>query len=165
MSEQATSESNGTAPTVDVVATDYRKRLAAAYVDDATWLELGKTTLTGSGPALIAAGSALGTAAGWFWTLYSTAAVVGGALVVPAGLTPSFLLAVPVVTILAAYLFALAAQMPTMLNVDLRSPDDIREGIARSVLVKVRWIRASTVSLIVSAILIAAGLVLSVPQG
>jgi hypothetical protein len=151
------------APPVDAIETDYRKRLAAAYVDDATWLELGKATLAGTGPALTAAGSALGTAAGWFWTLYSTAVIVGGAIVVPAGLEPSLLLAIPVVTILAAYLFALAAQMPTMLNVDLRSTVDIREGLARSVRAKVGWIRACTVSLVVSAILIATGLVLSVP--
>lgn len=163
VSDIAKAEVRKPAPPVDAVASEYRKRLADAYVDDATWLELGKTALTGTGPALTAAGSALGTAAGWFWALYSTAAVVGGALFVSTDQAPSFLLAVPVVTILAAYLFALAAQMPTMLKVDLRSPEDIREGLARSVQVRVRWIRACAVSLIVSAVLITTGLMLSIP--
>lgn len=160
---EAANPPEGIIATPDAVALEHRKRLAAAYVDDATWLELGKTTLTGTAPALIAAGSALSTAAGWFWTLYSTAVIVGGAIVIPAGVAPSFLLAIPIVTILAAYLFALATQMPTMLKVDLRSPADIREGLARSVRAKMRWIRACTISLILSAGLIAAGLVLSVP--
>lgn len=136
---------------------DYQRRLSAAYVDDVTWLALGKGLLEGTLPALNEQAKSLGTSIGWFWTLYS-AVILAGAIVPDVPLRGNLWLVAPILTILGAYLLAMRAQSPIMRAVDLQSPADIRQSFQESVARKRAMIAACQGALVVTAILIGAGI-------
>jgi hypothetical protein len=136
---------------------DYQRRLAEAFTDDITWLSLGKDLLEKTIPTLNDQAKALGTSVGWFWTVYTATTV---AATTALGSMVNWLLVSPILTTLLAYVFVVISQSPVLDSVDLRSPDDIRRAIERSLRTKVRWMRASILTLALTAALIGAGVVI-----
>lgn len=166
---QATSSAGGdnaratVSPAADVGLDElemaYRKRLAEAYTDDVTWLAMGKRLLEGTLPALNDQANRLGTSVGWFWTVYSTTTAVATVATSSTGRGANWMLVAPVFTALLAYLLAVVAQNPVHDEVDLRSPDAIRTVVQRSVQKKRCRIHACILMLVVTAVLIGAGVV------
>lgn len=137
---------------------DYLRRVSEAFTDDITWLGIGKRLLEETIPTLNAQARSLGSSVGWFWTVYSASTVVATSAFSEGGVTVNWLLVAPVFSTLIGYLLAVAAQSPVRDKVDLRSVEDIRRAVDRSVTRKVRLIRACIVVLMITASLIGTGL-------
>ncbi len=138
---------------------EYQRRLSEAYTDDITWLTIGKGLLERTIPTLNEQARNLGTSVGWFWTVYSSTVVVAAIVSTPRSGGLGFLLVVPVFTILVSYLLALAAQSPVLNVVDLRSVDEIRAAVQRTTRKKIRLLRGCSLALVITAVLIGAGVV------
>jgi len=140
------------APQLD---SEYQRRLSEAFTDDITWLTLGKTLLQQTIPTINEQAKNLGTSIGWFWTIYSSIMIATTALSQP---RPDVLFIAPIFTLLAAYVVALTAQSPIIETLDLHSVEEIRDTIESLVAKKNSRIRVCVGLLILTAVLIGAGL-------
>jgi hypothetical protein len=132
-------------------------------VSDRFWLSQAKDMVSARSKAYSDAASKLVTATGWFWTAYTTLAIVGTAL---AGrsfpLWVAILLTVPALLLIMAYFSATLVLMPTNVTFDPRAPEDVRKAFDHATLAKQeqlskakRWVAAATIA-VAGAIIVAA---------
>lgn len=93
-----------------------------AIVDDRYWLRRAQEILSATPGRLDATATQLTTAIGWFWSVYTAAALVGGRISARnLSVTRAIALAIPVILLMAAYCAAMWAGVPTELRMD-RTP-------------------------------------------
>ncbi|MFE4467258.1 hypothetical protein ACFRFH_00460 [Leifsonia sp. NPDC056824] len=129
-----------------------------AYAGDRFWLQRGTALISTSLPELSAQATRLATAVAWFWSLYLA---VVAAWSVTSHAVP-IVAAIPVITIMIAYLGALYAQFPVAAEFDPRSPEQVKIAYRRMIVVKRGRLFTVYGLLLISAIGIAVVLVLSV---
>jgi hypothetical protein len=103
------------------------------------------------------AASRLATAIGWFWTVYTAAALVGIALadwVLPAWM--AVLLALPAVLLVAAYALVIWALNPIRASFDPRVPQEIALAHAKASKAKQQRLAAATACALAAAVAVAA---------
>ncbi|MDA0161325.1 hypothetical protein OM076_13690 [Solirubrobacter ginsenosidimutans] len=125
-------------------------------VNDRYWLGRGRELTTGSLTFRESAATALTGAVGWFWTVYTVAALVGVALADrDVGLAAGAALAAPALLLLIAYLTATWAALPVDIAFDPRDPLEIRAAHIGAVRALSRRLRITVGLLIVSAVAVA----------
>src|SRR6266536_3036291 len=92
-------------------------------VNDRYWLGRGREMVTASIRGRDEAAGRLGTAVGWFWTVYTTAALVGVALTDRLPTAVALLLGLPAVLLVAAYALVVWAHTPIGTSFDPRVPE------------------------------------------
>lgn len=129
-------------------------------IDDAFWFELSKELVQGADKARNEAASKLQTTVGWFWTVYTAAAVAGVALTdkdLPGWSIA--LIVLPVPALLCGYWLAGWTQVPVDIKFDPRMPDVIMEAHQHAGKVKRHRLIAATIVSGVAAALVAVAVV------
>jgi hypothetical protein len=99
----------------------------------------------------------LANAIGWFWTVYTTAALVGVALANRAvSAWTAGLLALPALLLVAAYALVIWALTPIGISFDPRVPTEIARAHANATVAKQRRLTAATACTLVAALAVAA---------
>ena len=129
-----------------------------AIAGDAFWLKRATVLISGSLTELNGQAVRLSTAVSWFWSLYL--AVVTTWSLVNSSLP--WLMIVPVITLMLAYLACLFAQLPVAAEFDPRSPPEVEIVQQRMVVVKARRLMLVFVLLLLSAVSIAVALAVAV---
>jgi len=125
-------------------------------VNDRYWLGRGREMVTASIRGRDEAAGRLGTAVGWFWTVYTTAALIGVALTnrrLPAAV--ALLLALPAVLLVAAYALVVWAQTPIGTSFDPRVPEQIARAHDAASRAKQRRLIAATACTLAAALAVA----------
>jgi hypothetical protein len=122
-------------------------------VNDRYWLGRGREMVTASIRGRDEAAGRLSTAVGWFWTVYTTAALVGVAFTnrrLPAAV--ALLLALPAVLLVAAYALVMWAQTPIGTSFDPRVPEQIALAHQAASRAKQRRLIAATACTLAAAL-------------
>jgi hypothetical protein len=124
-----------------------------AIVDDRYWLRRAQEIVSATPGRLDATAAQLTAAIGWFWSVYTAAALVGGGLSARnLSAAKAVVLAIPVILLMAAYCTSLWASVPTALHMDPRVPDEIIQQYQESVATKRKRLMVALALTIVSAI-------------
>jgi hypothetical protein len=118
-------------------------------VNDRYWLARAREMITASIRGRDEAAGRLGTAVGWFWTVYTTAALVGVAL------TNRRLPAAVAVLLVAAYALVVWAQTPIGISFDPRVPEQIARAHQAASCAKQRRLIAATACTLAAALAVA----------
>lgn len=127
-------------------------------VDDFYWLKRGTTFLDAGISSREEAASKLVTGTGWFWTVYTTVALVGVALADRDVSTwVSILIALPTLLLVVAYLYSLRAMMPFDGFFTPNDPKDIEAAYKNALAEKKRRLRDAFIATVgaAAAVLIA----------
>lgn len=125
-------------------------------VNDRYWLGRAREMVTASVRGRDEAGRRLATAIGWFWTVYTSAALVGVALAnraLPAWL--AWLLALPALLLVAAYALVIWALNPIRASFDPRVPEEIALAHTQASEAKKRRLAAATACTLTAALAVA----------
>jgi hypothetical protein len=102
-------------------------------VDDLFWLRRAGEMVRGASTLRSEAANRLMNALAWLWTVYTGAAVIAGSGHGTTSRVDALVLALPSLTIVAAYAAAMYAYLPMTLDFDPRSPSAVREAYGRAV--------------------------------
>lgn len=121
-------------------------------VNDRFWLKYARSSIENASKAWAETASRLLTGVGWFWTVYTSVAVFGVALV-DRDLTNAqlFVIFLPVPVLGTTYLLALKATSAIAIEYDPRSPTEIAAEYVRSAEIRKSRIRDAVIGLIASA--------------
>jgi hypothetical protein len=115
-----------------------------SMVDDQYWLARGRQLVDATTSGRDAAAKQLIATISWFWTVYTTAAVVGTAIADRSFDTGvALVVAAPAVFLAAAYFAATWALMPVEVSFDPRVPVEIEEATGVAATVKRRRLRTA----------------------
>lgn len=119
-------------------------------VNDRYWLGRARAIFDGSIPASDEAAGRLCSSLVWFWTIYTSVALVGIALSNrQLGVWQTLVVVAPVVVLIVAYLVATWTLLPVAMEFDPRIPDEVRTAYVDTVNRKRRrlqWASALTVA-------------------
>jgi hypothetical protein len=124
-------------------------------IDDRYWLSRARTLVDNAVTSREEAAGKLVTGVGWFWTVYSTVAIVGTAIARMAfPWWVATVLALPAVFLMIAYLLALWVMIPYEGSFDPSSPDEIEEVYEKVVDLKRRRLKLAVFALIVASVFV-----------
>lgn len=126
-------------------------------INDFYWFSRARAMVDSAVTSREEAAAKLVTGVGWFWTVYSTVAIVGSAIVKTAfPWWMAIALALPAVFLVVAYLLGLHVMIPFDGRFDPRSPTEIQEAFQAVVALKRRRLKIAVIALIVAAVSVVA---------
>ena len=126
-------------------------------INDFYWLARARAMVDSAITSREEAATKLVTGVGWFWTVYSTVAIVGTAIAeADFAWWVAITLALPALFLMAAYLLGLLVMIPFDGRFDPRSPTEIEQAYRAAVELKRRRLRIAVIALIVAAVSVVA---------
>ncbi|MFH8463594.1 hypothetical protein [Streptomyces sp. NPDC017991] len=130
-------------------------------VGEEFWLIKGREMVEAAVTKREVAAERILAALAWFWTVYSAAALLGVAVAKPQSTSVTALLAMPIILLVVAYAVATSVTLPVRVTFDPRIPVQIESEFLAAADEKKKRLLLAQGLMILSALCIAAGVVVS----